>query len=129
MLTQCPGSYLGDKFGHHTIIVVSVAWAGLATSATGLMSAVLGFVALRIITGLGEDTFYSNDGSTIIQYTSFEKRSFGMGVAITGLPIGITIAFATTPFLIDLGNSVLGSDNGWRIPFFVLGVVAVFVWF
>jgi MFS family permease len=52
-----------------------------------------------------------------------------MGVAITGLPIGITIAFVTTPFLIDLGNAVLGPNNGWRMPFFVLGIVTLLVWF
>src|SRR5947209_2365309 len=67
--------------------------------------------------------------STITRHTPFEKRSFGMGVAITGLPIGITIAFVTTPFLIDLGNAVLGPNNGWRMPFFVLGIVTLLVWF
>ena len=128
MLTQFPGGYLGDKFGHRTIIVISLAWAGIATILSGLMTAVLGLVALRVITGLGEGTFYSNDRSTITQQTPFEERSFGMGVAITGLPIGITIAFVTTPFLIDLGNSLLGMDNGWRMPFFVLGAVTLVVW-
>jgi ACS family D-galactonate transporter-like MFS transporter len=129
MLTQFPGGYLGDKFGHRTIIVISIAWAGIATIVSGLMTGVLGLVALRVITGLGEGTFYSNDRSTITQQTPFEKRSFGMGVAITGLPIGITIAFISTPFLIDLGNLVLGENNGWRMPFFVLGAVTLVVWF
>ena len=27
MLTQFPGGYLGDKFGHRTIIVISIIWA------------------------------------------------------------------------------------------------------
>jgi len=93
------------------------------------MTAVLGLVALRVITGLGEGTFYSNDRSIITKQTPFEKRSFGMGVVITGLPIGITIAFITTPFLIDLGNLAFGADNGWRMPFFVLGAATIVVWF
>ncbi len=125
MLTQFPGGYLGDKFGHRTIIVISTIWAAIATVVTGLMTAIVGLVALRVITGLGEGTFYSNDRSVIVEQTPFEKRSFGMGVVITGLAIGITIAIVSAPLLIDLGNSVLGANDGWRIPFFVLGTLTL----
>ncbi|HZY56966.1 MAG TPA: MFS transporter, partial [Rubrobacteraceae bacterium] len=104
MLTQFPGGYLGDKYGYRTIIVISTIWAALATLVTGLMTAIVGLVALRVITGLGEGMFYSNDRSIIVEQTPFEKRSFGMGVVITGLAIGITIAIIAAPFLIDLGN-------------------------
>ena len=127
MLTQFPGGYLGDKFGHRTIIVISMFWAALATVLTGLMTAIVGLVALRVITGLGEGTFYSNDRAVIVEQTPFEKRSFGMGVVITGLAIGITIAIITTPFLIDLGNLVLGANEAWRMPFFVLGAVTLVI--
>src|ERR671929_1429995 len=127
MLTQFPGGYLGDKFGHRTIIVISMLWAALATILTGLMTAIVGLVAFRVITGLGEGTFYSNDRSVITEQTPFEKRSFAMGVVITGLAIGITVAIITTPFLIDLGNSVLGANESWRMPFFVLGATTLVV--
>ena len=36
MLTQFPGGYFGDKFGHRTIIVISITWAGVVTFLTGL---------------------------------------------------------------------------------------------
>jgi MFS family permease len=61
MITQFPGGYLGDKFGHRTIIVISIVWAGLATLLGGLATGLLAFVALRVVTGLEEGTFYSND--------------------------------------------------------------------
>jgi ACS family D-galactonate transporter-like MFS transporter len=127
MLTQFPGGYLGDKFGHRTIIVISMLWAALATILTGFMTAIVGLVAFRVITGLGEGTFYSNDRSLIVEQTPFEKRSFGMGVVITGLAIGITIAIISTPFLIDLGNLVLGANESWRMPFLVIGVATLVV--
>jgi MFS transporter, ACS family, D-galactonate transporter len=125
MLTQFPGGYLGDKFGYRTIIAISTIWAALATILTGLMTALVGLVALRVITGLGEGMFYSNDRSVIVEQTPEEKRSFGLGVVITGLAIGITIALISTPFLIGLGNSVFGADEAWRMPFIVLGVVTL----
>src|SRR5215210_2334839 len=129
MLTQFPGGYLGDKFGYRTIIVISTIWAALATILTGLMTALVGLVASRVITGLGEGMYYSNDRSVVVEQTPEEKRSFGLGVVITGLAIGITIALVSVPFLIELGNSVLGADNGWRMPFFVLGALTLVIGF
>ncbi len=130
MLTQFPGGYLGDKFGYRTIIVISIVWAGIATIVSGLATGLLVFVALRVITGLGEGTFYSNDRSVITEQTPFEKRSFGMGVVISGLAIGLTIAFLSTPPLINLGQAVFGTAEGaWRMPFFVMGAVTLVVAF
>src|ERR671916_116327 len=127
ILTQFPGGYLGDKFGHRTIIVISIVWAGVATLLSGLMTALLGFVALRVITGLGEGTFYSNDRTVIVEQTPFEKRSLGMGVVITGLSIGLTLGIVLTPPLIQLGDSVFGTEGAWRMPFFVWGVISLAV--
>jgi MFS transporter, ACS family, D-galactonate transporter len=129
MLTQFPGGYLGDRFGYRTMLVVSVVWAGIATVLSGVMTALIGFVALRVITGLGEGAFYSNDRSVITEQTPPEKRSFGMGVVITGLSIGLTLAFILTPPLIGLGASAFGTEGAWRMPFFVLGAVTLVVGF
>jgi ACS family D-galactonate transporter-like MFS transporter len=129
MLTQFPGGYLGDKFGHRTIIVISIVWAGIATLLSGLVTGLVLFIALRVITGLGEGTFYSNDRSVITEQTPFEKRSLGMGIVITGLSIGLTLAFLLTPPLISLGSSLLGAEQAWRMPFFVLGLVTLVVGF
>src|SRR5918992_5013905 len=127
MLTQFPGGHLGDKFGHRTIIVISIGRAGIATILSGLMTALIGFVALRVITGLGEGTFYSNDRTVIAEQTPFEKRSLGMGVVITGLSIGLTLGIVLTPPLIQLGDSVFGTEGAWRMPFFVWGVISLAV--
>src|SRR6201989_1483756 len=121
MLTQFPGGYLGDKYGHRTIITISLIWAGLATLLSGVITGLVAFIAVRVLTGLGEGAFYSNDRSLIAERTPREKRSLGMGVVITGLSIGITIATVFAPNLINLGTSVLGGDDAWRMPFFVLG--------
>jgi MFS transporter, ACS family, D-galactonate transporter len=127
MLTQFPGGYLGDKFGYRTIIVISTIWAALATILTGLMTALVGLVAFRVITGLGEGMYYSNDRSVVVEQTPEEKRSFGLGVVITGLAIGITIALVSVPLLIDLGNSVFGTNDGWRMPFIALGAATLVI--
>jgi ACS family D-galactonate transporter-like MFS transporter len=127
MLTQFPGGFIGDKLGHRTVIVIAIVWAGVATLLSGVMTALIGFVALRVITGLGAGFFYSNDRSVIAEQTPFEKRSLGMGVVITGLAIGITLAMLLAAPLIDLGTSAFGAEDAWRMPFLVLGGGAVLI--
>ncbi|HET7478454.1 MAG TPA: MFS transporter [Rubrobacteraceae bacterium] len=127
MLMQFPGGYVGDRLGHRTVIVISIIWAGVATILSGLMTALLGLVAMRVITGLGAGLFYSNDRSVITHQTPFEKRSLGMGFVITGLSIGITLAFLLAAPLIGLGSSVFGAGGAWRMPFIILGIGAIIV--
>src|SRR3954447_14010864 len=121
MLTQFPGGYLGDKYGHRTIIVISLVWAGIATILSGVVAGLVAFIAVRVLTGLGEGAFYSNDRSLIAQETPAEKRSLGMGFVITGLALGITIATVFAPSLIELGGKVFAADEAWRMPFLFLG--------
>jgi MFS transporter, ACS family, D-galactonate transporter len=127
MLTQFPGGWLGDRYGHRTIIVISLVWAGLATLLSGVITGLVAFIAIRVFTGLGEGAFYSNDRSLIAEATPVEKRSLGMGVVITGLAIGITIATVFAPNMIDLGSQVFGAQDAWRMTFLILGGATLLV--
>jgi len=121
MLTQLPSGYLGDKHGHATMLVLSFVWAGVATIISGVITGLILFVALRVITGLGEGAFYSNDRALIIAHTPESKRSLGLGVAITGLAFGLTIANVAAAPMLNLGAAVLGTAQAWRMPFLLLG--------
>ena len=66
MLTQYSGGRLGDQYGHREMIVVSLLWAAVMTAVSGLMGGLVAFVAARVLTGLGEGVFYSNDRTLII---------------------------------------------------------------
>src|ERR1700742_226232 len=127
MLTQFPGGYLGDRYGHRTIIIISLVWAGIATLLSGIVTGLVAFIAVRVFTGLGEGAFFSNDRSLIAERTPPEKRSIGMGVAITGLAIGITIATVFSPNLIALGGHVFGGEDAWRMAFLVMGAATLVV--
>jgi MFS transporter, ACS family, D-galactonate transporter len=50
-----------------------------------------------------------------------------MGVVITGLAIGITIATVFAPNMIDLGSSVFAAEDAWRMPFLILGGATLLV--
>ncbi len=95
---------------------------------SGVITGLVAFIAVRVITGLGEGAFYSNDRSLIAQDTPLEKRSLGMGVVITGLALGITIATVFAPNMISLGGDVFADpENAWRMPFLILGACTLVV--
>lgn len=126
-LMQFPGGFAGDRIGHRTVIVVSILLSGIATVLTGLATGLVVLVAMRVLTGIGAGMFYSNDRSVIAQQTPPHLRSLGMGVAITGLALGITMAYLLADPLISAGESLFGRGEGWRMPFLVVGGFAVVV--
>jgi MFS transporter, ACS family, D-galactonate transporter len=127
MLTQFPGGYLGDRYGHRTLIVVSLLWAGVATVLTGFVGGLVAFIVVRVVTGLGEGAFYSNDRTLITATTPERDRSLAMGVVITGLSLGITVAIVFTPELVEFGRLFLDPVESWRMVFWVLGLATVAV--
>jgi MFS family permease len=129
MLTQFPGGYFGDKYGHRLVVLISIVWAGLATLLTGLTGGLLAFVACRVITGLGEGAFYSNDRTLIARATPPDSLGLGMGVVISGLTLGLTVAMLAVPPLIAWIEPHWGAD-AWRFPFLLMSAPTLLVaWF
>lgn len=128
MLTQFPGGYFGDRYGHRVIVIASIFWAALATLATGLFGGLSAFVAFRVLTGLGEGAFYSNDRAIIARVTPPAQMGLGMGTVISGLTLGLTIALLATPPLIDAARPWL-DGQAWRAPFLVMALPTLAVGF
>ncbi len=127
MLTQYPGGRLGDRFGHREMIIVSLLWAAVMTAVSGIVAGLVVFVAARVLTGLGEGVFYSNDRTLIMNHTPLAKRTLGLGVVIAGLSIGLTVGIILTPILINWGTSLGLGAEAWRVPFFAFAVFTLLV--
>ncbi|MFZ3567065.1 MFS transporter [Streptomyces sp. BH097] len=127
MLTQYAGGRLGDRYGHREMLVVSLLWAGLLTLVSGLTGGLIGFVVARVLTGLGEGVFYSNDRVLVINHTPAARRTIGLGVVLSGLSIGLTVGIVATPHLIDWGGALGMGGRAWSMPLYVFGVVSLLV--
>lgn len=127
MLTQFPGGYAGDRHGHRSVIIISLFWASVATLLSGLVGTLVAFIAARIFTGLGEGVYYANDRAIIAESTPVTQRSLAMGVVITGLSIGITLATLGGAWLVEMGRPLLGEQDAWRMPFFVLSILSALI--
>ncbi|MDQ1656536.1 MAG: transporter, family, D-galactonate transporter [Cryptosporangiaceae bacterium] len=127
MLTQYPGGRLGDRYGHREMILVSLLWAGVLTIVSGLVAGLIAFVAARVLTGLGEGVFYSNDRTLIINESPVSRRTLGLGVVISGLAIGLTLGIVLTPVFIGWGDAFGLGSGSWRMPFFLFGAFSLLV--
>jgi MFS transporter, ACS family, D-galactonate transporter len=127
MLTQFPAGYLGDKYGNKALIVISLAWSGIATFVSGLARDLQSFVALRILTGLGEGAYYSNDRAVVQAVTPLEKRGLGMGVVFVGLAAGLTVATLFAPWLLDFASLSIGKEAAWSVPFLIFSLPTLLI--
>jgi len=127
MLTQFPAGYLGDRFGRKAMVVISTLWAGVATLFSALTRSLNAFVAARVLTGLGEGAYYSNDRALVSQVTPEDRKGLGMGVVFVGLSMGLTIATIVTPWMIDWAAGIWGNDGAWFVPFLVFSFPTVLV--
>jgi ACS family D-galactonate transporter-like MFS transporter len=127
MLTQYAGGRLGDRYGHREMIVVSLLWAGVMTLVSGLVTGLVAFVAARVLTGLGEGVFYSNDRTLVFTHTPPPKRTLGLGIVIAGLSIGLTIGIVATPYLINWGGDLGMGGHAWGLPLYVFAASSIVV--
>lgn len=127
MLTQYAGGRLGDRYGHREMLVLSLVWAGVMTLASGLATGLVAFVAARVLTGLGEGTFYSNDRTMVIGHTPPARRTLGLGIVLSGLSIGLTVGLLATPYLIEWGSTLGLGGSAWRMPLWTFGVASLLV--
>lgn len=123
MLTQFPGGYAGDRYGHRSVLAISLFAAAIATLISGLAGTLVVFIAARILTGLGEGLYYANDRTIIAETTPLEERSLAMGIVMIGLSVGITAATLGGAWIVEISRSLLGVQDAWRMPFFILAAV------
>ncbi|HUT27636.1 MAG TPA: MFS transporter [Methanomassiliicoccales archaeon] len=126
MLTQFPAGYLGDRYGRRTLVVISTVWAGTATILSGMSRDLTAFVGTRVMTGLGEGAYYSNDRALVVKYSPPEKVGTGLGVVFVGLALGMTLATVSAPWLIDAAGGFMG-DDAWAFPFLLFGPPTILV--
>jgi MFS family permease len=127
MLTQYPAGYLGDRYGRRWMVVISTAWAAVTTFASAFARSLTAFVALRVLTGLGEGAYYSNDRAIIDEITPKEKKGLAMGVVFIGLAMGLTIATIAAPWIMDTASMYLGDEIAWTVPFFLFTPITLLV--
>ena len=75
MLTQFPGGYLGDKYGHRTIIVISLIWAGI-------LGITIATVFAPNLIALGGSVFADGDDAWRMPFLVLGAATLVVGIAV-----------------------------------------------
>ncbi|WCR27562.1 MFS transporter [Paenibacillus thiaminolyticus] len=126
-ILQIPAGTLGDRLGRKNVLVPGYILFGLATAFTGIASTFFMLLLARIITGVGEGTYYGPQYALSSEAIPEKVRTVGTAVINSGQAIGISLGYITASTL------TLEKGLNWRIPFYIMAIptiiTALLIWF
>ena len=118
-LMQIPMGWLGDRFGHRSILALIVLWRSAFTAFTGLAGGLASLLVIRFMFGIGEAG--SSPCSTGVISRWFEKGEVGKAQGYVWA--ASRMGGALTPFVVIPVMMWVG----WRVAFYLLGALGV-IW-
>lgn len=127
-LFQIPGGWLGDRYGHKSVLALALIWWSVFTSLTAwvgssLIGSAVGIVAslclVRFLIGVGEAAAYPCANGLVRAWFPPSQRGRATGVILCGIGVGSTI----TPPIITM----LMLRFGWESSFYIAGALGVFL--
>ena len=118
-LMQIPMGWLGDRFGHRSILALIVLWWSAFTAFTGMVGGLASLLVIRFMFGIGEAG--SSPCSTGVISRWFEKHEVGKAQGYVWA--ASRMGGALTPFVVIPVMMWVG----WRSAFYLLGALGV-VW-
>ena len=116
---EIPSGYLGDRIGARAVLSRIVLWWSAFTALTGLAWNYGSLLTTRFLFGMGEAGAAPNMFVTLARWFPLRERARGSSVIMMSAEVGT----ALTPLIVIPLQKVYG----WRVPFFVLGVIGV-IW-
>jgi MFS transporter, ACS family, glucarate transporter len=128
-LFQTPGGWLADRLGPRRVLAGGVIWWGIFTALTaavpsGIRGALILFVSVRFLLGIGEAVVYPASNQFVARWIPTQERGVANGWIFAGVGAGAGLS----PPLI----TYVMLHYGWRSSFYLcaaIGLVAGLVWF
>jgi MFS family permease len=109
---QIPAGFLGDRFGRKRVLVVGILLVAGGALLTGLAPTLVVLGLARLLTGLAQGMYFSNDRPIIAAATPRDRLALGQGVSFSGLGLGNALGVIV--------GGALGEWLPWRTVFLIL---------
>ncbi len=111
---------LSDTYGRRLVLLT-----GLMLMALGILGSVLAWsygslLGFRLLTGIGMATIPPNSLATTADIFPPEQQGKAVGWLLSGTGVGVALGIPGIALLVDAG--------GWRLPFYVIGVLLFILW-
>lgn len=118
-LLQVPAGILADKTGKKRVLVPGFILFGVFTALTGWAKSWSMLLLARVVTGVGEGTYYGPQYGLSSGQIPKKYRSLGSAIINSGMAFGIALGLMTSSYVVfDLGYS-------WRMPFYAMAVPTI----
>jgi predicted MFS family arabinose efflux permease len=115
LVTSVFSGRLVERFGPGWVVVAGLVLCGTASLCFGLVDGFPLFVLFRALIGVAAGLVFAP--SVVFVATLLGRRAnLGVGIVLSGLATGTTVAFFATRFLADVRD--------WRLPFWIFGAAA-----
>jgi len=108
---------LANRFGPAPVMVSGLVLCGVATLCFAFTTSLPVFLACRLVVGLGGGLIYAPGVTLVTSLLPPAKANVGVGIFLSGLSVGGTVAFFATPLLEE------GLD--WRWPSWIFGAAVL----
>jgi len=115
-LLQVPTGILADRFGRRLLLLPGYLVHAIGATASGLAGGAGGFLAARVVTGIGQSTYYSTQYALASAAIPRRSRALGMAIINSGMAFGIAGGMLAA-------SAALAAGADWRAPFLVLAVL------
>lgn len=112
---QIPAGMLGDRIGRKKVLIPGFLLFGVFTAVSGMVKTVPQLIAARIVTGIGEGTYYGPQYGISSEQIPHKFRSLGSAIINSGMAFGIALGLMMSSWI------AYTLDMGWRMPFYILG--------
>ncbi|MGX1849894.1 MFS transporter [Streptomyces sp. NPDC055299] len=116
-LCQLPAGRLIDRYGVKRIFAVGALLWGLVTALTGLVRGPIDLVLARLGLGVGEASAYPASAKVVSRWFPERERTMGNALWDAGSRVAAVISLPVITALIAWA--------GWRVPFYVVGALAL----
>lgn len=115
-LLQVPTGILADRFGRRRLLLPGYLVHAIGAAASGLAGGAGAFLGARVVTGIGQSTYYSTQYALASAAIPRRSRALGMAIINSGMAFGIASGMLAA-------SAALAAGADWRAPFLVLAVL------
>jgi MFS transporter, AAHS family, 4-hydroxybenzoate transporter len=113
------GGFAGDRLGRKTTLIGATGAFGAFTLAGAFSHGLLGLGFMRAFAALALGAAMPNVATIVAEYTPIRQRSFALGIAMSGLPIGGIVLGLLAAYILP--------RYGWEVLFLVAGGLPLLV--
>lgn len=118
---QIPAGFLADRFGRIRVLVTGYVLFGIGTLLTGLAPAFGVFLLMRVLTGLGEGTYYGPQYGISSSTIPAKYRGISSALINSGMAVGISAGFIGSSYF------TFTLHKPWQFTFYMFAGFTVVV--